>query len=247
MDNDIIKEVAAATGEVAKTTGKALDLTGAAGRFFDRVMGDIVEDGFGLIRDRLRFYRLERAVILASETEGRLRQRGIEHPRIVPPKIALPLIEAASVEDEPELMKLWTELLASAMDPTAPKVEKKLVSILQELSAADAEVLSAIHAEWQDATDGDRFAGITYQRAADGFYSHDAISVVTLFRLGLITPGEVRVTVASMAGPATWDNPVPLHGEEVTVLGNLDVVAMTPLGIAFCKAVRLDRSDTEPR
>ncbi len=239
MDEETIRVVAEATGEVAKTGGKVVDLTVGAGRFFDRVMGDIVEDGVGLVRDRLRFYRQERSEILAFEMEKRLLERGIGNPRAVPPKVALPLIEAASIEDEPTLSKLWVELLASAMDPSKPRVEKKFVSILQELSGEDARVLADVYKEWKDIEPRETpfmDSGIEYGDGVGGMHENNQVSIVTLYRLGLIGPAEMSFAVP-IAAEAAFGGPVKLYGQKITVVGNLDAVTITPLGAAFCAAV----------
>lgn len=241
MEEDTVRSVADATAEVAKASGKAIDLASGAGSFFDRVMGDLVEDGVGLIRDRLKFYRYERSLLLAQETQARLRKRGIQVPRTVPPKVAIPLIEAATIEDEPDLQSLWAELLTSAMDPSKARVDLRLVNILRELTSEDAKVLAEIHGEWQGVTpqnETHRFSGITYSTGVGGLHAENAIEVISLYRLGLIAPAQMTFQVPS-AAEGGFGGPVKLYGENVTVPGSLEVVTVTALGTAFCLAVGL--------
>lgn len=54
----------------------------------------------------------------------------------------LALIEAATVEEEPDLKVVWAALLASAVDADETPVEKSFVSILAVMSATDVRALS---------------------------------------------------------------------------------------------------------
>jgi hypothetical protein len=179
--------------------------------------------------------------VLAHEAEKRLRARGIEVTRPVPPKVAIPLIEAAAIEDEPDLMALWAELLANAMDPDRPKVPRRLVSILEELTADDAAALAKLFSEWPEVKDAELLydaGGVEYRPGVDA-EKLPAISVASLNRLGLISPAEMVFHVPT-AGRGYIDgmNGVQM-GEQVVVPGDPRVVRLTELGEEFCRAVGL--------
>src|SRR4051812_33283160 len=103
---EVVGKVADATTEIAKTGGKVIDAASSAGRFFERIMGDLITDSVGLLSDRLKYYRIERAILLANKVENRLKEKNITNIRIVSPKIALPLIEHATIEDDDDLHTL---------------------------------------------------------------------------------------------------------------------------------------------
>ena len=63
------------------------------------MFGDLVQDSVGLISDRLRFYRIEKFLSLKEKTEKNLKEKNIKITIPVPPKLGIPLIEAATVED----------------------------------------------------------------------------------------------------------------------------------------------------
>jgi hypothetical protein len=66
---------------------------------------------------------------LVRKVESRLNAKGVPALRLVPPKIALAVIEHATVEDDNDLHSLWANLLASALDAAADQVHKKYISV----------------------------------------------------------------------------------------------------------------------
>jgi hypothetical protein len=82
------------------------------------VTGESIEAVTGMLSDRLRFMRWERQLRLRDRMLEVVRERRIEGQfNIVPPKLALPIIEYGSLEEDDELQGLWAHLLASALDP----------------------------------------------------------------------------------------------------------------------------------
>lgn len=61
-------------------------------------------------------------------------------------KLGLPIIEKASLEEDPILQKLWANLLANALNPNhSDKVRSIFIDIIQSLSAFDVLILNAFH------------------------------------------------------------------------------------------------------
>lgn len=184
---------ARALAEVAKTTGKTVDALREAGPFLNEVFGSFVTDAVGVLADRLRFYRIERFFELRDRTLRRLAARGhdISH-RTVPPNFALPLIENATLEEDPTLQELWAALLANAMDASQPEPRKAFVDIVTSLEPLDARVLNfLIHNEGWGADEwlspelvGWTVAGLVEELRVN---EHDIrVSLGNLFRLGCI-------------------------------------------------------------
>ena len=139
------QETARAVQEVAKTTGTALEIAKKAGPFLKRVFGPLVENAVGIASDRLGYYRLTQFYLLLDKTEKLLADRGVDAPKSVPPKLAVPLLEAATIEDDEGLHDLWARLLANAMDPNAPEIKRSFIGILKEFEASDAKLLSYVY------------------------------------------------------------------------------------------------------
>jgi hypothetical protein len=228
---DEIVEGAKAVQESAKAAGKAIDGLRETGGFFNRVFGDLIEDGIGVVADRVKFYRLERAVLLAEKTEERLKDRGIEVTVSVPPKLAIPLIESATLEDNDDLHTLWSNLLANAMDPSVShKVTHIHVSILKEMEPLDVRILSIIANEKLSRFPDEPFNEVHFERAkiADDLkISTDTIdlSLLNLMRLGCVTPGVV-------SGAAS------IGGHKLSSYKGTELIHLSPLGLSLVLAVQ---------
>src|SRR4051812_21658114 len=98
--SDEISETAKATQEVAKTTGKALDVAEKFGRYLSRLVGEPLEEVSGMVTDRLRFKRWERGLRLIDRYDEIIEGRRLSgSSEVAPPKFVLPIIEHASLEE----------------------------------------------------------------------------------------------------------------------------------------------------
>ena len=248
---EAITESAKALQEVAKAGGKAVDASRSVGGWLDRIFGQGVEDAVALHwSDRIRARRIERAIYdwaklttLMGKVEVRLKARGVHDLRLVPPKIALGIIEKATIEDEDELHSLWGNLLATGLDAATDQVQTKYISILSDLTREDATVLKTLCEQWLDPNQrmtADRYGSLTYGPRVDGIASHNAISIITLNRLGLISPGFTDVTNYRPNDERDYKTPDPFFCDDVRVYGDLEVVQVTDLGLAFYNAVIAD-------
>ena len=247
------KAGAEAASEIAKTTGKAIDALSGVSGFFDRVFGGLVVDSVGLVADRVRLYRYERAIELSHAVERRLRLKGIFETRPVPLKVALPLIEAATLEDDDDLRERWANLLESAMNPDARKVERSFVTILSELSSEDASFFEFI---WSCLIEAGADHGMTVYARMFPDFNNSEISVRNMFRLGLLKQyvyyimprnrkvGETEIVVRTAKGEEVWKDLLDedeyglIHKSlGVPVLTDSNQVRLTPLGQAFGEAV----------
>jgi Abortive infection alpha len=142
-----IEETAKATQEVAKTAGKAIDASRELGGFFSRIFGGSLEQLAGIGEDHLTVYRRTRQLRLAKRYEEIRKELGFESEiKPVELKFGLPLIAAASVENDDELQDLYARLLARATNPDS-KIEAKraFVSILQELGPLEVLLIDQIY------------------------------------------------------------------------------------------------------
>ena len=142
-----ITEAAKAASEVAKTTGKGIDAGREFGTFVARFIGGPLEQASGMVQDKLTYMRWERQVRLMERGEEFLRQKGLDAPtRSIPMKVAIPLLQAASLEEDDELQDIWARLLVNAADAdSGVDVTSSLVAILNDFGILEARVLQAIH------------------------------------------------------------------------------------------------------
>lgn len=143
----MLDEEAKAVQEVAKTTGKAIDLFCSAGGFLDDVFGDSLRQFGGVISDRFRYVRYRHLLSIVDKVQQIHGRRAVDGKWLpVPPQFVLPLLDGASSEAEPTVQDLWAGLIANATDPTrALHIKKVFLEILRGLEPLDAKLLECLN------------------------------------------------------------------------------------------------------
>ena len=137
-----ITETAKAVQEVAKTTGQAIGTVEKVGTFFSRIMGESIDATCGMLADTLKYKRWERQIKLVEKAEYLIKKKNLEKSSIpVSPKLALPIFQNASVEDDDFLHDLYAKLLVSAIDPETQTRRTAFVEILRQLEPIDVQIL----------------------------------------------------------------------------------------------------------
>lgn len=90
-----------------------------------------------------RGYRIEQAVKTLRKTIRMLEESGI-NPGRIPPRLFLPLLESASIEDDEDMRQRWAALLANASAVTG-SVHPSFIDILKRLSPEDARLLDRLY------------------------------------------------------------------------------------------------------
>lgn len=136
-------ETAKAAQEIAKATGKAIDLAEKAGGFIGKIVGDAVVEVGGAIHDWAKFFRYKNLLRLQDKVEDIHSARKLQGKIIpIPPRFAVPLLQAASQEDDNSIQDMWAGLIANATDPEKHLEPKKIfIEILSSLEPLDANIL----------------------------------------------------------------------------------------------------------
>jgi hypothetical protein len=142
-----IEETAKATQEVAKTAGKAIDARRELGGFFSRIFGGSLEQLAGIGEDHLTVYRRTRQLRLAKRYEEIRKELGLDgETKPVELKFGVPLIAAASLENDDGLQDLYARLLATATNPDSKmEARRAFVSILQDLGPLEVLLIDKIY------------------------------------------------------------------------------------------------------
>ena len=143
-----IIESAKAVQEVAKTGDKAIDITEKFAGFISRYISGSLEQGVGIFEDKLRYVRWERQIRLMERANQLMTQLGADGPtKPIPLKLAIPLFQAASLEDDDYLQDMWAKLLVNA-SISERKIELRHAHIdsLERLSPVEALILEKIYA-----------------------------------------------------------------------------------------------------
>jgi hypothetical protein len=209
MDDQTIRESAKAARAVAKTTGKVVDAGRYVGRWFNTVFGRAIVNTVDLYwTDRMVAKRIEAAIYdwkrlqeLFANADADLKWKGLKPTKALAPKIAIPLIEHATMENERSLRVLWGRLLASGVSK-GEEINRTYVTVLGELTAADAKVLKSMFEEWQTLSEKkEKWDGhvVSYQ---SGIERENAPpdTFVKFNRLGLVRPAWVGLMIYDPEG-----------------------------------------------
>src|SRR5665213_212676 len=93
-------------------------LKAPAEEFLKRISGPAADELGLWFRDEIRNYRARNTTHVVSRSQSMLRDSGSD-VRELPLRTLLPLLDGASIEDNPELTELWAALLANAANANA--------------------------------------------------------------------------------------------------------------------------------
>lgn len=146
MDENISKVIE----ETAKTTGKGIDALKQFGEWFAQYIGGSVEQACGIFEDKLKYIRWSNQVDLMEKANKKIKELGLENKiKPLPLKIAIPLIEASSLEEDPYLKDLWVNLLVnSSSEDNNFTLERSYISVLEQLSSFEAKILNTIYEDY---------------------------------------------------------------------------------------------------
>ncbi len=214
-----------------KCTTKALECAQALGHFLAPIIMEPAEMAAGIAYDFLRQFRWELQQKYIQRVEKIIGERGLTSPtRRVPLNIAIPLLQAASMEEDDLLREMWARLLVNAMDADRNvEMRRAFIDILESLTSLDAQILEKISSACgDDAQEGVNSEEIAAQLVSEGILQEDevidaaadadsakakrrndafAISLLNLQRLGCIRD---EAYLGSNDGGVTIPNITPL-------------------------------------
>ena len=165
----------------------------------DKLAGPMATEIGSTLGDTARVYRFKRAVKLFEEVKKIAEEAGFE-PQAVRPKLLLPVLDHASIEDDDDMGTRWAALLANAANPDADvEVEASFPEILNQLSPDQAKLLDRIFND--TLAHHEKFRGVAGPHPA----YMQVVSPFTLSRSGL----EAIYTGLGLTDqklPMTWDS-----------------------------------------
>ncbi|ABW68406.1 Abi-alpha family protein [Desulfosudis oleivorans] len=226
------EEIAKAVQGVANLGEKSLETSEKLGGFFARVFKEPIQEVSGMITDKLRFVRWRRLVQMSDDVNQILKDRGVEDTRSVPPKLALPIFEESSLEDDKNIQHLWNQLLANAMDPNFNgELRYGFVDIIKNITGIEAVILN-------------NFYNILKREGhhADlGKITNYSLKKEQIMEMVKIDEGTYQVSIFNLMrmqciGPAILRGGVTMGSEPLTIYKGSDAVTLTPLGVKFIEA-----------
>lgn len=226
------EEIAKAIQETAKLGEKGLDIADKAGSFFAKVFKEPIDEISGMVTDKLRFIRWKRMVQMSDEVNKILEDKKVTDTRAVPPKIALPIIEEASLEDDPSLQYLWNHLLANAMNPKFnDELRYGFIEMIKEITGIEARLLNEFY---------EVLSREGKLRPLSDVFQYSLTKEQIMQVLG-ITPDVYAISVNNLMrmqllAPAIIKGGVKMGPEPLTIYKGIDAVTLTPLGVKFVEA-----------
>jgi hypothetical protein len=192
-----MSEEAKAVQEVAKTTDTAIRAVEKMGKFIANVAGVPIATAVGIFEDKLSYMRWENQLNLIDKANEKLAERGLCSPtRVLPLQFTVPLVEAASLEDDDYLQDLWATVLVNAADETVDVQHRRaFISILEDMTSLDVKILKVIGAATRNPA----------------------------YQLNVLSPGFYQGYLPERAAELDdFDNEVPTPKKEVRIaVGNL--------------------------
>ena len=144
---EAVKETAKAAQEIARTAGKAIDASEKFGGFISRFISGSFEQGIGIFEDKLKYMRWERQQRLMRRAEDFMASQGLKEPtKPISLKLAIPLLQAASLEEDNHLQDLWAKLLVNAVNISKGLDLKRVyIDILERLTPIEVRILERIY------------------------------------------------------------------------------------------------------
>ena len=142
-----MSEEAKAVQETAKAISKGLETSEKLGGFIARIIDGPLEQAMGIWEDKLRFRRWSNQLRLRDQVEEEMERRGMKSPtRPVPLQFAIPILEAAALEEDDYIRQFWATMLVNAADETVDvQMRRAYVSILEDLTSLDVKILETIY------------------------------------------------------------------------------------------------------
>ncbi len=194
-----------------------------AEQFLNKLFGPAAEEGGGLIKDKVEFWRFKSKIELLMKTKSFLEEKGID-PRLVLPKTLIPILESGSLENDPTLSDMWANLLASYA--TGNLEIQSYPFLLRELSPMEVSLLSSLYsARKRSALKGRDLVthGVTSKSICGGLGISEeryGVMVDNLFRLNLVQP-------VGATGALVGEHPISIKTNEI--------IYLTDLGFDFVK------------
>lgn len=207
------------------------DLINKACSFLEKIVIPPLEEIGGLLADQVKYWRLKNQVKIIIKAEDFLIQKKIS-PKKIPLKTLASLLEYSSWEENTNMRKKWSALLANyANSKLSNDINLCYVEILNQLTSMEVKILDILYDAYYDRDINPKNPPIF---SRDKIFSSiglniekekQTILIDNLFRLNLLQ------SMASHSKVTLGNFPV--------VLRTYDAIEFTPLGIDFVKNCRI--------
>jgi hypothetical protein len=149
-------ENAKAVQEASKAVSKVAETSEKFGSFIAKYTHESIEAGMGIFSDKLKYLRWERQHRLIKRADQFLELEGLSEPVFaLPLKSAIPLLEAASLEEDDDLQDLFAKLLVvSSTDESRNKTFlRSYVDTLERFTPLMAKIFDKSYTNYYSSYD----------------------------------------------------------------------------------------------
>lgn len=232
--------------EIIKSTGipAAVD---SVRELLEKLVGPAAGEVGELLADGVRSHRFKNQVSILVRSQEILIQAGLS-PRAVPLRTLVPMLDAASLEDDPDLSDMWATLIAAAASrPDSDPVPPAFPEIMRQLSPLDARLFNQGFQRWGLPIPPEESAVHWNKLPREAELPGKAITLNNLERLGLVEVDsgvgrdldtierEIGKVYQHLADPYSGSTQRP-HFWHRRNAKDAGTVVLTALGFAFLRA-----------
>jgi len=232
--NEAVEETAKAAQEAFKFGSSAVDAATGAGNVLLRFIGGPLDTISGTFDDYLRVRRITNQIALAKKVQTAMLGAGLSVPsRLLDLKFAVPLLQAASLEDEDSMQDRWAALLINAGNAESGKeVKRAHVEILERLTPSEANILDKIYTV--PYVDNEVLPGVSTIALPDTAVEYDSKNDNSIYAASLSK--DVALALAQLLQLGCITLPPSWEGGQ-----SFKVVYQTILGRDFIKVCTVDK------
>ena len=207
-------EHAKAEQEKWKTIQKSIPLTEQAGHFIAKIVGPSAIALGGLLGDQLKAWRAQNLDRISQKWE-RIRNEREVRPEVIqnlPFGDAYRAIEAASMEEDPDVQELWARLLFNASNSDHKAEMKKMyIDLLGRINGLEARILS-VHFHYAHIMFEIRSDKMPLEHLEKILGKTDSeevrIALLNLQHLGILTPSISEHEIFETTTHESWINSI---------------------------------------
>jgi hypothetical protein len=223
------------------TSGLVKGLTKEAGEalkkesegFLKAVYGEPARALGGLFTDKINKRRHANLIKITVEAKRKLAGAGVS-PKEVPLKIIHPMLEAASLEEDPDMQTRWANLLAKAADQRAEALPPSFPRILAEMSSREARFLDGVYDQLSQSSIKTKLAFTKPLHRSGLFDAYMNVGLLSAEAFSVDIDSLLRFRLIGAEAPPL-DRDDFLRGEPVE---DNEMYRLTALGLLFVKTCK---------
>ncbi|MDR7665319.1 Abi-alpha family protein [Methanosarcina sp. Z-7115] len=233
-----MEEWVKATTEGAKLATTVVEKVSNVPGFIAKYIDEPLMELAGKWVDNRKFDRWENLVKIQDKVNAILKERGCKTLRMITPKLGIPLIDQALLEDNDDLREIWCKLIANSLDPNINvEFHYAYIDIIKNLTPLDAKVLEFAYHETLRKVD------TVNQESIKMYMSKIVVKLETIYKYLNVHEEELTISYHNLMRVECLryfgQQSSIVVGEDETVPSMLNDpmwVAITPLGIALVEA-----------